>query len=56
MTTLRRFTCDDLFGYNNVNLDILTETYHLPFYLTYLARCAEARMGQISLHEHGAHA
>ncbi|KAG1666486.1 hypothetical protein FOA52_004868 [Chlamydomonas sp. UWO 241] len=41
MTTLRRFTCDDLFGYNNVNLDILTETYHLPFYLTYLARWPE---------------
>jgi hypothetical protein len=33
MTTLRRFTCDDLFTFNNVNLDILTETYNLPFYL-----------------------
>lgn len=33
MTSLRRFTCDDLFAFNNVNLDILTETYNLPFYL-----------------------
>jgi N-terminal acetyltransferase B complex catalytic subunit len=37
MTTVRRFVCDDLFTYNNVNLDILTETYNLPFYLQYLA-------------------
>jgi len=33
MTSLRRLTCDDLFAFNNVNLDILTETYNLPFYL-----------------------
>eukprot|EP00803_Ostreobium_quekettii_P002232 evm.model.scf_1004.2 EVM.evm.TU.scf_1004.2 scf_1004:22480-23007(-) len=38
MTTLRRFRCDDLFRFNNVNLDKLTETYNLPFYLQYLAR------------------
>ena len=37
MTTIRRFTCDDLFTFNNVNLDVLTETYNLPFYLQYLA-------------------
>jgi hypothetical protein len=41
MTSLRRFTCNDLFQYNNVNLDVLTETYNLPFYLTYLARWPE---------------
>mmetsp|Transcript_43648 Transcript_43648/g.130871 ORF Transcript_43648/g.130871 Transcript_43648/m.130871 type:complete len:175 (-) Transcript_43648:141-665(-) len=41
MTTMRRFTCNDLFEYNNVNLDILTETYHLPFYLMYLAKWPE---------------
>jgi hypothetical protein len=41
MTTLRRFTCDDLFSFNNVNLDALTETYNLPFYLQYLARWPE---------------
>lgn len=41
MTSLRRFTCDDLFSFNNVNLDILTETYNLPFYLQYLAKWPE---------------
>jgi len=41
MTTIRRFTCNDLFTFNNVNLDILTETYNLPFYLQYLARWPE---------------
>lgn len=38
MTTLRRFRCEDLFKFNNVNLDKLTETYNLNFYLQYLAR------------------
>lgn len=41
MTSLRRFCCDDLFTFNNVNLDIFTETYNLPFYLQYLARWPE---------------
>lgn len=41
MTTIRRFTCNDLLTYNNVNLDILTETYHLPFYLHYLSTWPE---------------
>ncbi|XP_022264786.1 N-alpha-acetyltransferase 20 isoform X2 [Canis lupus familiaris] len=27
MTTLRAFTCDDLFRFNNINLDPLTETH-----------------------------
>ena len=31
MTTLRPFTCDDLFTYNDVNTDVLTETFHLNF-------------------------
>jgi hypothetical protein len=26
MTTIRKFTCEDLFKFNNVNLDKLTET------------------------------
>ncbi|XP_036274879.1 N-alpha-acetyltransferase 20 isoform X3 [Pipistrellus kuhlii] len=34
MTTLRAFTCDDLFRFNNINLDPLTETsihhIHVP--------------------------
>ncbi|EIE19634.1 catalytic subunit of N-acetyltransferase [Coccomyxa subellipsoidea C-169] len=41
MTTLRRFTCDDLFTFNSVNLDFFTETYNLPFYLQYLANWPE---------------
>jgi len=41
MTTLRRFTCDDLLAFNAVNLDALTETYNTPFYQLYLARWPE---------------
>ena len=41
MTTLRQFTCDDLFRFNPVNLDPLTETYGVQFYLQYLARWPE---------------
>ncbi|GAM29205.1 hypothetical protein SAMD00019534_123810 [Acytostelium subglobosum LB1] len=37
MTTIRRFTCDDLFRFNNINLDYLTETYYLPFYFEYIS-------------------
>jgi N-terminal acetyltransferase B complex catalytic subunit len=37
MSSLRRFEAKDLFKYANVNLDPLTETYHLSFYLQYLA-------------------
>ncbi len=38
MTTLRQFTCDDMFRFNNINMDPLTETYGVAFYLQYLAR------------------
>ncbi|GBG86313.1 hypothetical protein CBR_g41307 [Chara braunii] len=41
MTTIRRFTCLDLFRFNNVQLDWFTETYNIPFYLQYLARWPE---------------
>ena len=37
MTTWSRFTTDDLFRYNNVNLDPLTATYNNSFYLQYIA-------------------
>lgn len=53
MTTIRPFTCDDMFTFNNVNLDPLTETYGLAFYLQYLAhwpeyfQVAESPSGQI---------
>uniref|UniRef100_A0A8D0JJH3 N-alpha-acetyltransferase 20 n=1 Tax=Sus scrofa TaxID=9823 RepID=A0A8D0JJH3_PIG len=33
MTTLRAFTCDDLFRFNNINLDPLTETKHTQQHL-----------------------
>eukprot|EP00246_Nothoceros_aenigmaticus_P004356 TRINITY_DN15870_c0_g1_i1.p1 TRINITY_DN15870_c0_g1~~TRINITY_DN15870_c0_g1_i1.p1 ORF type:complete len:175 (-),score=29.31 TRINITY_DN15870_c0_g1_i1:177-701(-) len=38
MTSVRRFCCDDLLRISPVNLDHLTETYNMMFYLTYLAR------------------
>ncbi|KAL6045365.1 N-acetyltransferase 5 [Balamuthia mandrillaris] len=41
MTAFREFTCDDLFRFNNVNLDPLTETYYIPFYLQYLGKWPE---------------
>nr|CAG4652209.1 EOG090X0ENV [Triops cancriformis] len=53
MTTLRPFTCDDMLRFNNVNLDPLTETYGLAFYMQYLAhwpeyfQVAEAPSGEL---------
>ncbi|XP_015119198.1 N-alpha-acetyltransferase 20 [Diachasma alloeum] len=41
MSIIRPLTCNDLFKFNNVNLDPLTETYGLPFYMLYLARWPE---------------
>eukprot|EP01043_Picozoa_sp_COSAG02_P079224 COSAG02_NODE_18222_length_952_cov_2.724502_2_plen_118_part_00 len=41
MTTIRRFTTDDMFQFNNINLDHLTETYNLNFYLQYLGQWPE---------------
>lgn len=38
MSSSRRFRATDLFEFNNVNLDVLTETYNISFYLSYLAR------------------
>ena len=37
MTSIRPFQCDDLFKFNHINLDPLTETYNIPFYLQYLS-------------------
>jgi N-terminal acetyltransferase B complex catalytic subunit len=37
MSELRRFRALDLFNINSVNLDWLTETYNLRFYLSYMA-------------------
>jgi N-terminal acetyltransferase B complex catalytic subunit len=41
MTTTRPFRFDDLFKFNNINLDVLTETYQTSFYYQYLARWPE---------------
>ena len=38
MSERRRFSCWDLLRFNNVNLDPLTETYNMSFYLQYLAK------------------
>jgi len=32
---------DDLLRFNNINLDVLTETYNMPFYQHYLAKWPE---------------
>jgi len=37
MTTLRPFECTDLFRFNSINLDPLTETYNIPFYMQYIS-------------------
>mmetsp|Transcript_17084 Transcript_17084/g.32315 ORF Transcript_17084/g.32315 Transcript_17084/m.32315 type:complete len:193 (+) Transcript_17084:374-952(+) len=42
MTTIRPFEMSDLFKFNNINLDHLTETFNMPFYLTYLSTWPEA--------------
>lgn len=41
MCTLRPFVCNDMFKFNGVNLDPLTETYGLSFYMQYLAHWPE---------------
>ncbi|EDV98191.1 N-alpha-acetyltransferase 20 [Drosophila grimshawi] len=41
MTSLRPFTCNDLFKFNNVNFDSLTETYFLSFYTKHLGQWPE---------------
>ncbi|MCE3215340.1 N(alpha)-acetyltransferase 20, NatB catalytic subunit, partial [Datura stramonium] len=38
MTTIRRFSCNDLLRFASVNLDHLTETFNMSFYMTYMAR------------------
>ncbi|EGN95757.1 hypothetical protein SERLA73DRAFT_186968 [Serpula lacrymans var. lacrymans S7.3] len=38
MSVLRPFKATDLFKFNNINLDVWTETYGLSFYLSYLSR------------------
>lgn len=37
MSSIRPFQADDLFKFNHINLDSLTETYNIPFYMQYLS-------------------
>jgi hypothetical protein len=46
MTTLRPFRMEDLFKFNNINLDVLTETYNMPFYMSYMSKWPEAFTGK----------
>jgi hypothetical protein len=39
MTTTRRFTCSDLFQFNNINLDSLTETVSYSFFPAPVSFC-----------------
>jgi N-terminal acetyltransferase B complex catalytic subunit len=41
MTSTRPFHMNDLFSFNNVNLDVLTETFNMSFYLQYMSRWPE---------------
>jgi len=41
MTYYRQFTCEDMLKFNKVNLDPLTETYGVSFYMQYLAKWPE---------------
>ena len=53
MSTIRQFSIFDMLKFNNVNLDILTETYSTNFYGKYIAVwgeynvCAENSSGMI---------
>lgn len=41
MTSVRPMGVDDLLHFNTCNLDQMTETYHLRFYLEYFRRWPE---------------
>ncbi|CAE6426816.1 unnamed protein product [Rhizoctonia solani] len=48
MSVLRPFKATDLFKFNNINLDVWTETYSISFYLSYLAKWPELCAAEIS--------
>ena len=41
MSSIRQFTCDDLFKISYINLDPLSEMYTISFYLQYMVRWPE---------------
>jgi N-terminal acetyltransferase B complex catalytic subunit len=42
MTSIRQFCMNDLLTFNNVNMDTLTETYNIAFYVSYMAQWPES--------------
>ncbi|KAJ1307327.1 hypothetical protein OPQ81_001433 [Rhizoctonia solani] len=48
MSVLRPFRATDLLKFNNINLDVWTETYSISFYLSYLAKWPELCAAEIS--------
>jgi N-terminal acetyltransferase B complex catalytic subunit len=46
MSTIRPFCMDDLLKFNNINLDVLTETYNMSFYMSYMSRWPEVFTGK----------
>ncbi len=48
MSTIRQFSIYDLFKFNNVNLDILTETYSSSFYGKYIAIWGEYNVSSVN--------
>lgn len=48
MTSVQRFHACDIFKFNRVNLDPLTENYNIPFYLQYLARWPDYFVKQVA--------
>ncbi|KAG8701239.1 N-terminal acetyltransferase [Ceratobasidium sp. 395] len=48
MSILRPFRATDLFSFNNINLDVWTETYSISFYLSYLAKWPELCAAEVS--------
>jgi hypothetical protein len=55
MTTLRPFTADDLFKFNHINLDPLTETYSSQFYMVSTpAHSVQCTVYSIQYTAHGA--
>lgn len=41
MSTIKPFKIFDMLTYNNINLDILTETFNISFYGKYIAKWPE---------------
>ncbi len=41
MATIRQFSLFDMLQYNNINLDVMTETFNTYFYAQYLIKWPE---------------